>query len=545
MKRTLPLWLALIALGAACRFGGSTPLPTTLPSTSTPLAPASPVDALTQTPIETASEAPIETPTNAPVPTMISESAQPLPASPIFEIDWKDSAPYQAGLIASQQKALSRIAAATIYHMAIEISDDYQHIAGRQAVRYINNEDAPLDQILFRLFPNISDGSSQVTNLTLNDEPVEPAYSLQDSVMTVSMPAPLPPGEAAILSMDFEVVVPQSAGGNYGIFAYLEDVLALAHFYPMIAVYDDEGWNAEIPPPSGDVVYADASFYLARVSAPADLVVVGGGSEVSHIEADGRQEITYALGPARDFYLAASSRYELISSQVGETTLNSYTFPEWRARSELSLETMRHALNSFNDRYGAYPYTELDLVSTATLALGIEYPGIIVATNRAYEDNPPRYDPVTLESTVAHEVAHQWFYATIGNDQLDEPWLDESVTQYATMVYFGDRYGDAGTSGFRNSLLQRWGGIGGQEVAIGQPVADFSPAEYNGIVYGRGGLFMEALATEMGEAAFDQFMLNYAGNHQWGIATAESFRAEAETACGCDLESLFADWIYE
>ena len=64
--------------------------------------------------------------------------------------------------------------------------------------------------------------------------------------------------------MDFAVTVPQSVELNYGVLAYFEDVLTLAHAYPMIAVYDDEGWNAEIPPQSGDVTYADASFFLVK-----------------------------------------------------------------------------------------------------------------------------------------------------------------------------------------------------------------------------------------------------------------------------------------
>jgi hypothetical protein len=48
--------------------------------------------------------------------------------------------------------------------------------------------------------------------------------------------------------MDFQVDVPTEMGGNYNLFGYNSGVLALDKFYPVIPVYDDEGWNVEIPP---------------------------------------------------------------------------------------------------------------------------------------------------------------------------------------------------------------------------------------------------------------------------------------------------------
>ena len=81
--------------------------------------------------------------------------------------------------------------------------------------------------------------------------------------------------------MDFEVSVPREMGGNYGLFGYFDGFLVLDEFYPVIPVYDDEGWNVEIPPDHGDVTYLDASFYLVRVTAPRELMVIASGVEVS------------------------------------------------------------------------------------------------------------------------------------------------------------------------------------------------------------------------------------------------------------------------
>lgn len=469
-----------------------------------------------------------------------------VPASTLFDTAWDDRSPFAAGLVTSQQAVLDQRPEASVYHLDIALNRSMTAVEGREEVRFTNSEDVALDEVVFRLFPNLTGGSVEVSNLLVNGQPVTPSYDLNDSVMIAPLPAPLQPGQQAVLAMDFSVVVPTDpATSNYGTFASFDDVLALAHFYPMIAVYDDEGWNVEIAPPEGDVVYADSSYYLARISAPHDQTLVTSGTTLEEARVDGRQILTAAAGPARDFYLAASDDYEVISEQVGEVTVNSYAPRKERAGSLAAVEVAAAALRSFEALAGPYPYRELDLVSTATSALGVEYPGIVAITNRIYEGQYQQY----LEGTVAHEVGHQWFYNLVGDDQLDEPWLDEALTQYVTLRYFGDRYGQEGYDSFRESLESRWSRVEDAEIPIGLPVAAYSdggdyPGAYGAIVYGRGPLFFEALEAEMGQVAFADFLRDYTRTFSWDVATAEVLRALAEQHCGCDLGQLFADWVY-
>ena len=57
---------------------------------------------------------------------------------------------------------------------------------------------------------------------------------------------------------------------------------------------------------------------------------------------------------------------------------------------------------------------------------------------------------------MAHEVGHQWFYNLVGNDVQQQPWLDESLTQFVTWQYFYDRYGDLAAQSFRDAIQSRW-----------------------------------------------------------------------------------------
>jgi aminopeptidase N len=205
------------------------------------------------------------------------------------------------------------------------------------------------------------------------------------------------------------------------------------------------------------------------------------------------------------------------------------------------------AIESYSGRFAPYPFTELDLVTTPTLALGIEYPGIIANRLGMYvsdESTGGTANKILLESTTAHEVGHQWFYNLVGNDQLDEPWLDEALAQYATYLYYLDQYGPEGAQAFYQSLEGRWNRVEEDNVPIGLPVAAYSGAEYGAIVYGRGPIFFTELAQTMGQDIFDDFLRDYTEVHKWGIATTASLKQVAEAHCNCDLTALFDAWVY-
>jgi aminopeptidase N len=189
----------------------------------------------------------------------------------------------------------------------------------------------------------------------------------------------------------------------------------------------------------------------------------------------------------------------------------------------------------------------LDIVATPTLALGIEYPGAIAIADRIYDVKGEYHGKPTsiyMESTVAHETGHQWFYNLVGDDQLDDPWLDESLTQFATLQYYADQYGAQGAEGFRESLHGRWASVENKKIPIGLPVSAYSGSEYSAIVYGRGPLFFDALKNEIGAPAFDGFMKEYTQTLSWSIATPQAMQTLAEKHCACTLGTIFADWMY-
>ncbi len=458
--------------------------------------------------------------------------------------NWTDLSPFRDGLV--DPSVLDKMQGASVYHIELTIDENLTHVTGTEEVRYTNREAAPLNEVEFRLFPNLLGGSMNVGKITVNGELVPaPKYRLENSLMIVPLTKPLAVGESITIAMTFDDQIPTDPELNYGVLASTNGVLTLAHAYPMIAVYDDEGWNAEIPPQSGDLTYADMSFFLIQVTAPKDLVIVGSGIESARETESSLKVWNVAAGPARDLFLAAGRDFEITSQQIGRVTVNSYAPPSAKEGSEAALEVAVRALETFSEQYAPYPYTELDVIATPTLALGVEYPGAVAIADRLYSNDAYSARTSSVrESTVAHEVGHQWFYNLVGNDQLDEPWLDESLAQFAAWEYYKINFGAQAADEFKATFISRLSRVSNASMGIGQPVAAYSNLEYSAIVYGRGPLFFMALQEKMGDAAFEAFLKDYASTYSWEIATTDGLKSLAEKHCNCDLTPLFEEWIY-
>jgi len=471
---------------------------------------------------------------------------------PIFpasasEINWDDREIYKSGLTADAQFILAELPQASTYYISLEINEDpTQDINGHQIVRYFNAENEPLGEIYFRLFPNFEGGSTTISNLTVDGAEAKTTLEAADSALRVELAEELVPGESVVIELDFILGIPTEMGGNYGLFGYFDDVLVLDVFYPVIPAYDEDGWYSQHPQHNGDLTYQDASFYLVQVKAPADMSLVSSGVAVDQQVEGSQQTVVFAAGPARDFYLAGSREFVELKEQVGDLTVKVHVKKEYELHQGYALDYSLKAIEIFSERVGDYPYTEFEVMSSPMRALGIEYPGMTSIVVDEFVAGGVMYGMPTenmLESTLAHEVGHAWFYNAVGNDQQNEPWVDEALVQYMTYIYYLDKYGSG--QGYIDSWIGRWNRVENADIPIGMPAGEYEGAEYGAIVYGRGPLFFLELEHELGLDTVMAAIENYYDTYLWENASGEDLRAVFEETCECDLTEQFEEWIYD
>ena len=201
----------------------------------------------------------------------------------------------------------------------------------------------------------------------------------------------------------------------------------------------------------------------------------------------------YDLANARDYAFAVSPGYHLATGTVNGVTVESYYT---NGAGLTALSYAKSALATYAANYGAYPWTRYIVAQGADPAAGDEWPAM---TTIGYSYLGSKY-------VVTHEVAHQWWYAVVGNDQIGSPWLDEAFAEFSGRYFYG--------FGFAYSASK----------AVNLPVSSFSSFccasnSYGQAVYYKGAYMLNALRSQMGTAAFFRAMRQIQTAYRFGIAT--------------------------
>lgn len=440
------------------------------------------------------------------------------------------------------------------YQISLVLDYPKPTFQGTLEFRMTNQETVPLDQLFFRLIPNggrsYGDGSLMVTETLLNGEPVQTRLSKENTVLEVPLPEALQPGEGAVLKFEFNGIVPENYGSDlsgYGIYNQSEGVLALSGWYPILAVFDEDGWNLDMPSAIGDSVYSDSASYSVEITAPQDLILAASGSQVERTADGDKYRYRFETGPARDFFLAASPDFSVLEQSIDGVKINAYYLPGHAQAAQQALQVAVDSLHAYDQSFGAYPYSELDVVDAPMKnAAGVEFPGIVLIGSFLY-DNPSRQ---LFDIATAHEVAHQWWYNVVGNDVFEDPWLDEALTTFSSSLYFEESGRQAAAGEIRANWQSSLAALiqNGLDDKVAQSLQHFEnspdPRIYGTVVYTKGALFFQKLREEIGDQAFFEALQNYYRDHQFEVAKPEDLLNAFEKSAGKELDEFFKEWLY-
>ncbi len=428
------------------------------------------------------------------------------------------------------------------YHLTLTLKAGERRLAGKQRVTVPNHTGVDLSEIVFRLYPNLPQygGRLVVGPVWIDGEPSIPSLRAEDTSLVIPLDRPLAPETSATLELAFEVEIPLKESG-YTLFGYSQGIWSVPDGYPLLAVHDGSRWHEDIAPPHGDAVFADAAQYEVNLTLPPTLTLVATGSVVSHAPAEEGQR-TYRIlgGPLREFAWLASEDYRVAEATAYGTLLRSYYLPGDEASGQAALNVAAAALRAYEDAFGPYPFAEMIVAEAPLLYYGMEFPNLHLIGLDLYREYRGQ-----LEDRVVHEIAHQWWYAQVGNDQVNTPWLDEGLAEYSMAIYYLQVFGEA----HANTLVnQRWlvpyqiAVEDGYDAVVNQPYSAFG-WEYEVIVYEKAALFFDALHQELGDETFRAVLQEYVDQYRWRVATPDDFLRVAESVSGRDLDALYSRWI--
>jgi aminopeptidase N len=137
----------------------------------------------------------------------------------------------------------------------------------------------------------------------------------------------------------------------------------------------------------------------------------------------------------------------------------------------------------------------------------------------------------------------------VGNDQIDEAWLDEGFATYSESIYIENALSkERGKNYFSSSVEERHNEVIADKVIDGVVVKgleDFRNWEdYGPTVYTRGAVVLNELRNKLGDEQFFKIMQEYFKEYKFKIATTENFISVSEKVAGQQLDDFFNTWLY-
>lgn len=211
---------------------------------------------------------------------------------------------------------------------------------------------------------------------------------------------------------------------------------------------------------------------------------------------------TFIARNIRDFNFTASPDYRVKRVSVDGINLRVY----WRTLSPDKLVYWaKTALRRFTSQVGPYPYGSLSVAETPG-GYAIESPGHIWV--------PRTSTASVLPYRVVHEIAHQWFYAAVGNNQVRQPFADEAVAEFLSRHLLGHR---------RPSCAQ---------ARLDQSVYDYGSSCYYDVVYTQGDQYLEQYRLLVGNDSFWAGLRDYFSDYKFRFGGTRILLDKLDAASG-------------
>ena len=396
-----------------------------------------------------------------------------------------------------------------------------------ETIRYYNSTGVSLSDIVMAVEPNLY-GNAFVLNSVTQDSTALTSYTISGQALTVNLIQPLPAGSATTLTLSYRLNVPEKGSGLFG---YDFNQINLVDWYPFIVPYSN-GWVLHDPMPFGENLVYDASDIELNIKTGADVIIAASAPS----EPNG-EWTRYRLYGARTFTLSASNEFLVAESAVGSVVIRSYYFDGYKAAAEGILYAAVQAVSIFEAKFAPYPYQSLAIVQ-ADIHDGQECDGLVFLSSDFYGQYGGGAKN-NLTTIGVHEIAHQWWFGLVGDDQATEPWIDEAMSVYSERIFYEynyPRYGDwwwqfrvdyFGPGGYVDSSIYNFG----------------DQRSYVNAVYLNGAHFIEDLRVRMGDDDFFRFLKDYAARYSRGRATSYDFFAVVRANTNADISDLIAAYF--
>ena len=449
------------------------------------------------------------------------------------------------------------------YEIDVELLVEKNQIVGSQRVTYTNNTSDTLKELYFNIYPNAfkdretapvlfstpensnkniyRPGFIEINGVKINNKKINFEISgMGETLLKIPLDSPLNHGDKLAVEIKYLIQIP-SLGDRFG---YYEGVYNLGNWHPILAVYDENGWNLGPYYNIGDPFYSEISNYDVIIRTPRNIIVAATGNIKEYNKDSNYSSWRIEAKLVRDFAWVASDRFHVVEYVIGDTIIKMYYLTKDRTLRRNALEYTKASLAAFEKHFGKYPYGQLSVVETY-FPSGMEYPTLIYISEEYFH----REQLQSLELVIVHEIGHQWWYGVVGNNQIKEAWLDESLTTYSELVYYREAKGEAVAEvvhELRNKDTWDNKAESTEDQRIWKRVDEFQNWEdYGSIVYSKGATMLVELEKSYSRQILYEALATYYDRYQFKIAKSQDFINIMNEVTGKNNKEFFDKWLLD
>lgn len=477
------------------------------------------------------------------------------------------------------------------YTIRVSLDPGKNSLSGVESIIYTNNSPDTLTKVYYHLYFNafqpgssmdirsrtILDPDERVGDRIYHLKPFEmgkysiksieqdtrkvKSYSVDETIMEVTLSRPIMPGGTTVLDMEFECQIPiqirRSGRDNMEGIQY-----SMSQWYPKLCEYDHRGWATD--PYIGREFYGVWGDFDVYITLPDSFKVAGTGVEMAQLEVptlnknmkvgsnskpfnEDSKLITHYFKAEKvhDFVWAADPQYTLDIYKVNKDLSLTFAYQatdknreNWKKLQPIMAEAIQFA----SEYFGKYPYSHYSFIQGGDG--GMEYPMATLIVG----DIPLN----GLISVSVHEMMHSWFQGVLGFNESLYYWMDEGFTSYAETIVKdhlkskGMFPGKTAADAFKadNKRLVAFYKSGHAENLASHADHFNTNAAYGVGAYVKGSVFLSQLGYIIGEQALHSSLLKLYTDWQFKHPEGEDFIRIAEKKSGLQLDWYYRYMIY-
>jgi aminopeptidase N len=310
--------------------------------------------------------------------------------------------------------------------------------------------------------------------------------------------------------------------------------------------------------PSWDEPFFKAT-YDVQVTVPTGQMAIGNMPVTKTQDlGGGKSKVTFATSPKMSTYLLffGVGEFDRATAKVGDVEMGVITKKGDLAKADFALKSSGPILEWYNDYFGApYPLPKLDHIAApgqSQFFSAMENWGAIFYFEYALLDDPAistQNDRENIYTTVAHEMAHQWFGDLVTMSWWDDLWLNEGFASWME---------GRATEHFHPEWNAQLSAISGREYAMGldslsttHPVVqhvetvDQASQAFDAITYQKGEAVIRMLEAYVGPEAWRAGVRSYIKANAHGSTQTDDLWREVEKAAGKPITAIAHDFTLQ